>query len=73
VPIEYYCDACGVRTERNRVDSRIQRRLGPVVVEIMVGVVQGPGPAPSWNGGIVCEACVLRTVLDGEAVRRVVP
>ncbi len=55
----YFCDVCETELSSRRPD-RVRRRLGEVTVEVMVahkGV---------WNGGHLCEPCVLRIINEGE-------
>jgi hypothetical protein len=67
--IRHFCDLCGDEIHAylggNRVTHRIRRSLEAVHVEVTVGVVKDRNVGPTWNGGHVCTACVMKVVERG--------
>ena len=58
--IRYFCDVCS--TEIVGQSDRVRRKLGDVMIEVMV-CNKG-----TWNAGHICEPCVIRVAAEGKHV-----
>jgi hypothetical protein len=56
--VKYFCDVCSKEIPAAKT-GRVIRQLGPVKVEIMTSF-KGVS-----NSGHICEACVIRAVVEG--------
>lgn len=57
-----FCDRCEKETPRSFASQRLLVRMGEWKIEVMVaynGV---------WNSGVICEACLMQIIREGQEV-----
>ena len=57
--VRYYCDLCGKEIAPSDLHGRLQSRLENITVKCMVAV------GGIWNGGHVCNECIVKVLVVG--------
>lgn len=62
--VKYFCDECGdeIGTQKTNQLGRVKRQYGHITVEVLRAVDN------QWNGGQVCNPCVIKAVMNGADV-----